>query len=939
MNIPEIIQSPNYQKIINEEEFFFLKGQIALNEWIEFQIIDELKDKIINISGDYDLIQNTAKEDPDVNNILQLLLEIISYCDEKAKDKNIHNKYDDKRTIAQANVRMNIWIEKLILLKLIPEKSLTGSTKNAFDYLKKPFENCTILSENHRELISHSLFKSNAYNPNSFVNELKNYFQQYELIVKNSDNYTYLLSCLVYELAGDWQEEVVGLIASDGTDWKDEVIEEMEDFDATILWNNRRPSGTNTTLKFLRNIIKDGNTFNLYYGVKNYVYYRAVVSDFAESQEELDTKKWVDKYKIHNYDSDFKKYTDGSKSAKIIFLVKSLEKITPIPYSSFKLYNNFQFPTQSNLSPIKEEPSDLIISKMDHPQKGKNNSHSEPPKYPFNSILFGPPGTGKTFNTINKSLEILGEKFEGKTRKEIKELFDAKMKDGQIVFTTFHQSMSYEDFIEGIKPLKPVKGESIGYDIHNGIFKNIARDALLNLLPKDVHLNNAETISFENIYREYLESLRPLAGKNESVFKTISGYELIFSEIKGSTIITIFKWQDTAKTIPATQPFSVTKEKMRMLFEAGLDPGQITNLKKSFEPFFQHNLSVYYAVYAHFYAFAQTKTGGKPLDELENVDEIGYSELMETWGMLSKEKKAAMIEQAERFLLIIDEINRGNIAQIFGELITLIEEDKRLGNKEALEVTLPYSKEKFAVPPNLYIIGTMNTADRSVEALDAALRRRFHFEEMPPKPELLNPYNQLGMLWAETWIEKDNDRYWDDYNTREKQITGLPNFEINRDAYIALSQQWKSDQLGEWLALEDYASVFSSCITEKPDGIRLDYCLSIINKRIEKLLDRDHQIGHSYFMGVSNLQDLKSIFQNKVIPLLQEYFFGDYGKIGLVLGKGFFQETEKSTDNIFADFDDYDASEFAERTIFRLKNVMAMKDDEFRAAISSLLKN
>jgi len=598
-------------------------------------------------------------------------------------------------------------------------------------------------------------------------------------------------------------------------------------------------------------------------------------------------------------------------------------------------------------------PTNRFLEKMGFTIIDMNSSSNQPispifkqPAIPMimttyqalNQILFGPPGTGKTYNTVNKALEILGENIKGKTRIEIKELFESRMKDGQIVFTTFHQSMSYEDFIEGIKPLKPVKGENMGYDVQSGIFKNISRDALLKLLPKDVHLNTAESISFEKIFSEYLETLKPLAGKNESIFKTISGYELNFLELKGSSIITIFKWQDTAKTKPASQPFSVTKEKIRRLFEAGLDPTKITNLKKSFELFFQHNLSVYYAVYSHFYAFAQSKTGGKPLEELENIDEIGYSELMETWGIVPKDKKGEMIKNAERFVLIIDEINRGNIAQIFGELITLIEDDKRMGGKEALEVTLPYSKEKFGVPPNLYIIGTMNTADRSVEALDTALRRRFYFEEMPPKPELLNPYNQLGQAWAEEWIEQDTDDYWNNWKRKEADIFNLPNFIKNQGKYGELSSKWKNDQLGEWLAKKDYEETFKDSIIELPDGIRLDKCLQLINSRIEKLLDRDHQIGHSYFMTVKTLNDLKSAFQHKIIPLLQEYFFGDYGKIGLVLGKGFFQEVESSTDNIFAAFDDYDSTEFAERTIFKLKDIRTMTDVEFREAISILLK-
>jgi 5-methylcytosine-specific restriction enzyme B len=225
------------------------------------------------------------------------------------------------------------------------------------------------------------------------------------------------------------------------------------------------------------------------------------------------------------------------------------------------------------------------------------------------------------------------------------------------------------------------------------------------------------------------------------------------------------------------------------------------------------------------------------------------------------------------YVIIIDEINRGNISQIFGELITLIEEDKRLGRPESLEVTLPYSKDKFGVPPNIYIIGTMNTADRSVEALDTALRRRFSFEQVLPDPELIGFHGKL------------------------RERSGMV------------------------------------------DGIVLSELLIIINRRIEKLLDKDHLIGHSYFMGVADLKGLKLAFQNKINPLLQEYFYGDFGKIGLVLGQSFFDDNTIKSDstNIFTPFPDYDPSDYLDRKAYRLKDVSLMSDQDFIDAIQKLM--
>ena len=213
------------------------------------------------------------------------------------------------------------------------------------------------------------------------------------------------------------------------------------------------------------------------------------------------------------------------------------------------------------------------------------------------------------------------------------------------------------------------------------------------------------------------------------------------------------------------------------------------------------------------------------------------------------------VKEEKNYVLIIDEINRGNVSSIFGELITLIEKDKRAGCDEELEVTLPYSKEPFKVPGNVYLIGTMNTADRSIEALDTALRRRFSFKEFPPKPNLLK---------TEGASSKNN---------------GIV------------------------------------------DGIDLETLLNTINNRIEKLIDKDHKIGHSYFLKVDNKEKLVHSFKNEIIPLLEEYFYGDYGKIGLVLGSSFVEKVNHDFD--FANFEHYDAdiqSDLKEKAVFRIKN-------------------
>lgn len=323
-----------------------------------------------------------------------------------------------------------------------------------------------------------------------------------------------------------------------------------------------------------------------------------------------------------------------------------------------------------------------------------------------NQILYGPPGTGKTYHTIDKALGILGYEGLDDRAEKLKAFNRYRDLEHRIVFTTFHQSMSYEDFVEGIKPvMTSASEESVGYRIEDGIFKKIALKA-------------------------------------------------------------------------------------------------------------------------------------------------------------AKAKKTATDSGNINYVLIIDEINRGNIANIFGEIITLIEDSKRAGEKEAISVKLPYSKETFSVPNNLYIIGTMNTADRSVEALDSALRRRFIFEEMMPCPDLL----------------------------KDVKVKNL--------------------------------------------DISLKDLLETINGRIEILKDREHQIGHSYFMGFGKAceieaKELLPVFKNNIIPLLQEYFYGDYEKILLALGEGFIERKTASVK--FAGNQSYDD---VPENIYSIMNV---RETEAEDAIKKLM--
>lgn len=478
----------------------------------------------------------------------------------------------------------------------------------------------------------------------------------------------------------------------------------------------------------------------------------------------------------------------------------------------------------------------------------------------LNQIFYGPPGTGKTYHTINEAIFIIDPQFDFyQSRKKIKDKFEELVSSGQIVFTTFHQSMSYEDFIEGIKPIAPTsENSSINYKIENGIFKNLCKKAT----------EKKASVNFDEAYSLFVNDVIE------------SGTIELTSLVQKKPFTVRINSNETAVAIPKTEiatEMGVTKEMMRDYV--------INGVVKDWKTY--------------------TTTIGEYLKSKYNISVQN----------IDNTKK--------NYVLIIDEINRGNISQIFGELITLIEEDKRLGKKEALEVTLPYSKEKFGVPSNLYIIGTMNTADRSVEALDTALRRRFSFEEMMPMHELLSPSALYCQL---LWDYESAD--WEDPEFKEKEVQFFDFAQVSEDFLAQRKEIW------EVMKADYIRDDFSYFDDFEYNGFNLQVILEKINKRIEILLNRDHLIGHSYFLKVRTEEQLKATFKNNIIPLLQEYFYGDYEKIGLILGNGFFEQSGKYSKDIFASFDTQNYPDNG--TILRIKTID--EDFDIVAAVNILLK-
>ncbi len=397
---------------------------------------------------------------------------------------------------------------------------------------------------------------------------------------------------------------------------------------------------------------------------------------------------------------------------------------------------------------------------------------------PLNQILYGPPGTGKTYHIIDKALEIFGENLESRDEKKAK--FDEYARKGQIVFATFHQSYGYEEFVEGIKPIidNDENSQEVKYDVKDGIFKELCDKSLKNYI---LSMQNENEIDLDKLIFEFANYINQdfLNKGNEFPLENKVSIKKILLNSKDE-----YRSFLLGGSIKSPQRLTIDIIKRDYLNFKNKKILSFKDIKPKYDSQSDyHGNAIYYFMFYN------------KLKEFENIQ---------------NEKFKIKKEILKSYIIIIDEINRGNVSKIFGELITLIEPSKRIGAKEELKVILPYSGKEFGVPKNVYIIGTMNTADRSITSLDTALRRRFEFIEMMP----------------------------------------------------------------------DVSKLSMDC-----EGINLQELLKAINTRIEYLLDREKTIGHAFFISVENLEDLKKVFKNKIIPLLQEYFYNDYALIDAVLNK------------------------------------------------------
>lgn len=515
-------------------------------------------------------------------------------------------------------------------------------------------------------------------------------------------------------------------------------------------------------------------------------------------------------------------------------------------------------------------PPKTVLEASPMPQSSSQSEHKNEPEatmiHPLNTILYGPPGTGKTHDVVNDVLEIIdGVPMPKEQTPEeyavAKMRFDELKAQGRVAFATFHQSYGYEDFIEGIRPVLNGESGAVAYKLHDGVFKEFCNRAHAktavepsgevksgdeeNLLDALHHANDVVwKVSLGGSLRKGRSGLERNKRIHEECFKDGNiriGWDQYGPRLNESTdyfmggqsVLNAFISKAAVGDIVISLCTSSTIDGIGIITGDYEWTGKSGAREKAQYDYFNRIRPVRWIV-RNTQLFIRDLNAKKDLSSATfyrtGISKASILALAEKAlaGSTAPDQKAESVTGPETatkqpYVFVIDEINRGNISKIFGELITLVEVGKRLGAEEETKVVLPYSKKEFGVPPNVYILGTMNTADRSIALLDTALRRRFDFVEMMPRPELLP---KLG-----------------------------------------------------------------------PNGIDLQAMLKAMNERIEFLLDREHAIGHAYFMGdfAANptLKGLADIFRHRIVPLLQEYFFEDYAKIRLVLGDASFKRKAK----------------------------------------------
>lgn len=436
-----------------------------------------------------------------------------------------------------------------------------------------------------------------------------------------------------------------------------------------------------------------------------------------------------------------------------------------------------------------------------------------------NTIFYGPPGTGKTYATARKAVELC-DGAAPPIRTDLLARYEELREAKRISFVTFHQSYTYEDFVEGLRPV--LTSGNLSYRIEPGVFRRICSAAgLTQLAQPGLEGRPLSQRSFfkmslgarrddgDRVFEECLENQCVLMGWGEDV-------DFTGCADKAAVRATLDRERpDIKKPDSQVQFVNILMHEVKVgdIVIASYGNRLFRGIAEVVGDYsFREEGDLHQMRAVKWLAVLESKPNVREIFDRDFAQATIYRLANEGLNLarLNELLNVAATEPSEKpYVLIIDEINRANISKVFGELITLIEPDKRVGEANAISLTLPYSGDDFGVPANLHILGTMNTADRSIALLDVALRRRFDFDEVRPDAKLLP--------------------------------------------------------------------------VELIDGIDLVQLLTSLNERIETMFDRDHTIGHAYLMRISSIEELDAVFRRKVLPLLQEYFYENWSRVRLAL--------------------------------------------------------
>lgn len=473
---------------------------------------------------------------------------------------------------------------------------------------------------------------------------------------------------------------VLGLIARDGRPWGADFGDDISQHGCGVIWWGQLSDMWDVVGK-LRELLAKQGYFEFYKISQNYARCKWKVIDFALKEDYAKKyEEWILKDPARLVES-FADYSENTKVAKIVFLIKDYEEIPQseqIDVNAFCTFNR-KSPTVQNAVAYT-----LIRTKLQMSNSHMIEDIKQLLEQKKNIILQGAPGTGKTFITAELALNVCGVDTSRMSREELMKEYSRLSKVGQIAFVTFHQTMDYDDFVEGLKP--HVESGNVTYELEDGIFKKISQSAEIN-----------DDSNFDECYDRFVDDIQevdyyPVTSSRGATFHV---------SVNSNQNLTLYTGAEISRN------GVLTRDNIRLEYY-GRGPKYWVGYKKG----------------------------------IVNL-------LKEKYGLrdvVSSDKK--------NYVLIIDEINRGNVSKIFGELITLLEADKRTGEANCIPVKLSYSKVPFSVPSNLYIIGTMNTTDRSVGSVDYAIRRRFAFFTLESSWEVAassykdeNEKDKAGMLF------------------------------------------------------------------------------------------------------------------------------------------------------------------------------------------------